>query len=188
MNTKNKVLVIEDSEDFLTPLRTFLMLNDYDVLTAETGKEALDKIMEEPDAIILDLGLPDMEGIDVLKEIKRITEIPVLVLSARDSKNDFESAFSNGADDYITKSNLKEELIVVKLNNLIGRNKQTGSNALFGNGKLYIDFRTKVVRVNDTKVHLTEREYELLELFAQNAGKLLENESIFRKIWGDTYS
>ncbi len=183
METKRKVLVIEDDEEYRKTLKILLDTGGYEFLGAENGKEAPGKLSEKPVAVILDLGLPDMDGFDVLKEIKRLTGIPVLVVSGRDGRNNFDTSFAYGADYYFTKTNFDGELLLSVLGDLI-RKYENKEQCSLDNGRIHIDFINKVVLVNNKDIHLSNNEYRLLELFAKNPGKELENVIILKEIWG----
>lgn len=184
------VLVIEDE----SPIRKFLKLalteHDYVFQEAKTGQEGLQTVaFEKPDVIILDLGLPDIEGLEVTKQIREWSATPIIVLSARGNDKDKVEALDAGADDYLTKPFSVAELLArirVALRNA-ARFSAEPSNSMFTVGNIRVDLLKRQVFVNDQEKHLTPIEYRMLTAMIQNAGRVVTHNQLLRKIWGESY-
>ncbi len=187
MKTNPKILIVDDEESYRNTLKLMLELSSFSVIEAGCGKEAIEKLIDKPDAILLDLVLPDMYGIEVLKIITAKTDIPVIVISAKDGWEDIDSAISGGAADYIIKPNKNDGELIVKLNHLINKQRKPGSTGLITIGNISIDIINKIVKVNNIRIHFSDIEYRLIELLAKNPNKLLDIETIKKEIWGDNY-
>jgi two-component system, OmpR family, KDP operon response regulator KdpE len=183
------VLVVDDEPQILRALRTSLQAREYDVLSAETGEEGLAAAAaQEPDLIVLDLGLPDLDGADVIKRLRAWSEVPVIVLSVRERQTDKIGALEAGTDDYVTKPFDVEELIA-RMRATLRRAKtdeQTRQMLLFGD--VEVDLVRRLVHVRGEVVHLTPTEYSLLEAMITNPGKLLTHHWLLRKVWGAGYA
>lgn len=189
MNKKASILIVEDEPVISNFIATTLTANEYKVIECLTGREALSLIPSHcPDVVLLDLGLPDMDGLAVLKEVRQWSGIPVIVVSARGDEISKVEALDLGADDYITKPFGTSELLA-RIRTAIRHNNKSedGSKAVTDRFKakdLLIDFNKYLVTVNGTEVHLTQIEYKLVSLLARNAGKVLTYDYIITKIWG----
>ncbi len=189
MNKKTCILVIEDEPIICNFMATTLSAYDYKVISCSTGKEAISLIPSHcPDVVLLDLGLPDMDGMDVLKEVRNWSDISVIVVSARGDEKSKVRALDSGADDYITKPFGTSELLA-RIRTAIRHNTRSGTgNSLstksFKAKGLFIDFNKYLVTVNGEEVHLTQIEYKLVSLLAHNPGKVLTYDYIITKIWG----
>lgn len=189
MTQKTNILVIEDDKMIQNLITTTLELNNYCIQSALSAQQGLIKVTSENfDVILLDLGLPDMDGIDVIKKIRSFSNIPIIVISARTDNADKIAALDEGADDYITKPFNTEELlarirVAIRRNNY--RSAQAVQSNIFVNGNLKIDYVSNCVYVDEQEVHLTAIEYKLLCLLAQNIGKVLTHNYIKQKIWLD---
>lgn len=180
-------LVIDDEPQIRRLLRVTLEANGYRVFDAPTGQDGIVQAAQcRPDIILLDLGLPDLDGVTVLKRLREWSRVPVIVLSVRDRENDKIAALDNGADDYVTKPFNTGELLA-RLRVAQRHVQPTPENAVFRCGNLEVDFAARVVRLNDKEIKLTATEYNLLRLFAQHAGKVLTHRQILREVWGPTY-
>lgn len=182
------VLIVDDELQIRRFLQISLEANGYAVQSAETGQEALSKTAHlRPDLIILDLGLPDMEGLEVLKQLRQWTKIPVIILSVRDSDLDKVAALDNGADDYLTKPFSVNELMarvrVAQRHAL----PEEHPEAIFEVDRLKVDLTRRLVMVNDEIIRLSPTEYSLLRLMIQHAGKVLTHRQILRDVWGPEY-
>jgi two-component system KDP operon response regulator KdpE len=177
-------LVIDDEAQIRRLLRVTLESERYRILEAETGREGLVEIAHhKPDVVLLDLGLPDMDGVEVLRRLREWSRVPVLVLSVRQGVEDKVAALDAGADDYLTKPFHGAELSA-RLRAL-QRHGATGTQApLFESGDLQIDFAARRVRHAGLEIHLTATEYALLRILAQNAGKVVTHRQLLREIWG----
>lgn len=186
---KGLILIIEDDRAIQCLISTTLEISDYSYQIASSAKDGILKLTSyNPDVIILDLGLPDMDGIDVIKKVRTFSSIPIIGVSARMDNNDKIMALDLGADDYLTKPfNTKELLarIRVALRHKTAANLQDQTGAVFTNGNLKIDYETSCVFVDDKEIHLTAIEYKLLCLLARNVDKVLTHNFIKKEIWFD---
>lgn len=183
------ILLVEDDKSVAGFITTILKANQYKVELAETGSEAKHMVMKvSPKLVILDLGLPDMDGMEVLKELREWTQVPVIVVSARSGQKDKVAALDLGADDYVTKPFGTAELLARVRTALRHAQEPSGTvqplPAQFRNGDLLLDFDRRRVLIEGKDVHLTQTEYSIVTLLAQNAGKVLTYDSIIRSIWG----
>ena len=181
---KRVLLVIEDEVQIRRLLRLCLERNGYRVAEAATGEGGIDAaIQHQPEVILLDLGLPDIDGLAVLKRLREWTQVPILILSVRGREDDKIEALDSGANDYIAKPFSTGELLarlrVVQRYALPRANPQ-----LFTSGNLSVDLATRAVKLKGSWVSLTATEYSLLSLFVQHAGKVLTHGQILREIWG----
>lgn len=190
MDIKDRVLVIEDDKSIRNFFRTVLEANNYDVLIATTGAEGYSMVTSQcPDVVILDLGLPDMDGMTILKNVRQWSSMPVLVVSARTHEKDKVAALDAGADDYITKPFGTSELLArvrtairhARATVLTTEGMQTGR---FRAGDLLIDYDKHRVYVGDRDVNLTQNEYKIVSLLGKYAGKVLTYDFIIKEIWG----
>lgn len=179
------VLVIEDDSAISNFMTAILTGNDYKVLTADTGKSGISMCATwSPDLVILDLGLPDIDGIEVLKTIRGWSEIPILIVSARGNEVEKVSALDEGADDYITKPFGTSELLARIRTALRHSTKKDSENSQLINGDLAIDFEKRQVKIAEEKIHLTPIEYKIIQLLAMNIGKVLTHDFISKNVWG----
>jgi two-component system, OmpR family, KDP operon response regulator KdpE len=182
-----KILIVDDER----PIRRFLnasLGNRYKILEAENGKDAI-KIaaINHPEVIILDLGLPDMDGTDVTRRLREWTDVPIIVISVRDSEQDKVAALDAGADDYITKPFGASELAARIRVALRRSNKSEGELATFQNDDLIIDFAKRDVRINNLPVTLTPTEYSILRTLVTHTGKVLTHQQLIKEVWGGDY-
>ncbi len=184
---KPAALVIDDELQIRRLLRVCLEANGYRVLEASTGKDGIAEAAQHPpDVVILDLGLPDMEGVAVLKRLREWSRVPVVVLSVRDREEDKIAALDNGADDYVTKPFSSGELLA-RLRVAQRHAVPVSETAVFRTGQVEVDLAARVVRLKGAEVKLTATEYSLLRLFVQHAGKVLTHRQILREVWGPNY-
>ncbi len=181
---KPSALVVDDELQIRRLLRVNLEANGYRVVEAATGHEGITQAAQwRPDVVLLDLGLPDMDGVTVLKRLREWSRVPVIVLSVRDREEDKVAALDNGADDYVTKPFSTAELLA-RLR-VAQRHAQPGAQVrYFRTGQLEVDLAARVVKLRDQEVRLTATEYSLLRLFIQHAGKVLTHRHILREVWG----
>lgn len=180
-----KILVIEDDHNITRFLKVSLETNDYKVLHAEKGIEGISMFLyDNPDLILLDLGLPDIDGIEVLSQIRAQSDIPVLIVSARGQEKEKVEALDLGADDYITKPFHINELLARVRVALRKRTPDIVKEKVFVLDTLKIDFEKHRIFVDDNEIHLTPIEYNLLVLLVENSGKVLTHSYILKKIWG----
>ena len=187
MTQKLNVIVIEDEKNICNFIQTTLENHDYKVTTAATGKEGLSCITScYPDVVLLDLGLPDIDGLEVLRQVRDFSTVPVIVISARIQETEKVAALDAGADDYITKPFGTSELLARIRTPL--RHSQASApgktEAVYRSGDLMIDFDKRLVTIAGQEIHLTQIEYKLVSLLAQNAGKVLTYDYIINHIWG----
>ena len=179
-----KILVIDDEVAIRRLLKVSLKSQAYGVIEATSGKEGIEQAaMSHPDLIILDLGLPDMDGLKVLKSIREWSQVPVIVLTVRDSEIDKVSLLDTGANDYVTKPFGVPELLA-RIRVALRISQSNGEEATFKGGPLEIDFAAHRVKLDGDDVRLTDTEYRLLTLLARNAGKLLTQRQLLKEIWG----
>lgn len=188
MNNRIKILIIEDDVGISNFISTTLKVNQYGVVLATTGKEAISMLTSHcPDVILLDLGLPDMDGLLVLKEIRSICNTPVIVVSARTDESDKVSALDMDADDYITKPFGTDELLARIRTAIRHSHKMAASQQgklKYQAKELIIDFEKRRVLMGDKEIHLTQIEYKIVSMLAQNAGRVLTYDHIITALWG----
>lgn len=186
---KNLILVVEDDAPVRNLITTTLKTHDYKYLVAPDGERAImEAASHNPDIVLLDLGLPDIDGVEVIKRIRSWSNMPIVVISARSEDNDKIEALDNGADDYITKPFSVEELLA-RLRVMQRRINQSElpESAVFTNGNLTINFAAGCAYLNGEELHLTPIEYKLLCLLARNVGKVLTHTYITNKVWGSSW-
>jgi len=187
--TGARILVVEDDPGILRALKTNLTRHGFEVETAETGGQALDSFScRPPDLILLDLGLPDVDGTVVIQEVRARANTPIVVLSVRGAERDKVAALDLGADDYLTKPFGVEELLArvrVALRHAAG--VASGTAAVFKTGDLEVDIERRRVRVGAEEVHLTPTEYDLLKTFVSQPDKVLTDRMLLRAVWGPEY-
>lgn len=188
---KLTILVVEDDAPVRNLITTTLKTHDYKYLTAANGASAvMEASSHNPDIVLLDLGLPDVDGVEVIKTIRTWSNMPIIVISARSEDNDKIEALDAGADDYLTKPFSVEELLArlrVTQRRLASVQSDTARGALFENGKLSIDYAAGCAYIGSEELHLTPIEYKLLCLLSQNLGKVLTHTFITQKIWGSSW-
>jgi two-component system, OmpR family, KDP operon response regulator KdpE len=188
MEIKPAILIIDDEIQIRKILRITLESKGFKVVEAESGSNGIVQAASyHPELIILDLGLPDQDGISVLKEIRSWSSVPVIILSVRNSEDDIITALEIGADDYMTKPFNTGELLA-RIRASLRRNSQVQESSIFVNGSLKIDLLSHTVTKDDEEIKLTLTEYQLLVLFAKNIGKVLTHGLILKEIWGSAYS
>ncbi|MGJ8659123.1 response regulator [Cellulophaga fucicola] len=185
---KAQVLIIDDEPQIRKLLQINLESNEYKVLQADTAKEGITLAASHlPDAILLDIGLPDKNGHIVLKELREWYNNPIIILSVQDSEIDIVKALDNSANDYLTKPFRTGELLA-RLRSAIRSNQNIENNSCITTGDLEIDLVARTVKKNNEIVKLTSTEYNLLALFAKNEGKVLTHQYILKEVWGNGYS
>ncbi|HIS01703.1 MAG TPA: response regulator transcription factor [Candidatus Excrementavichristensenella intestinipullorum] len=183
---RQTILVVEDEGNILTIMRAILSANDYKVIEARDGKQALQMVASHcPDLVLLDLGLPDMDGLDIIRQVRAWSKMPIVVVSARDRERDKVEALDLGADDYITKPFGTSELLArirAALRHMQGENAQACDR--FVCGGLTIDFFKRRIYVDGEEAHLTQNEYKIVTLLAKYAGRVLTYDFIIQHVWG----
>jgi two-component system, OmpR family, KDP operon response regulator KdpE len=184
----SRVLVVDDEAPILRALGTNLRARGYDVVLARTGEEALQRAARQrPDAVILDLGLPGISGIDVIGGLRGWTRVPIIILSARDAERDKVTALDAGADDYVTKPFGMDELLA-RLRAALRRNTPAPEEARIETRDFTVDLATKrVTRVDGEEVRLTPTEWGMVEVLAHHAGKLVSQRQLVHEVWGSEH-
>jgi two-component system KDP operon response regulator KdpE len=181
------VLVIDDEEAIRRFLRVALEGQSFQVTEAATGKDGIAITMaQKPDVIILDLGLPDIDGVEVTKLLRQSTKTPIIILSVRGSENDKIAALNAGADDYLTKPFGMGELLA-RLRVCLRRGTPPVNENVFMHGDLYVDIAKRLVTVAGKEVQLTPHEYELLLVLVKNAGKVITHHNLLKEVWGNGF-
>jgi len=179
------VLVVDDEPAILRLLRTSLSAQGFQVIEAETGAEALVQLRStKPDVILLDLGLPDIDGLDLIDRIRGESTAAIIVLSSRGDEKGKVDALDRGADDYVTKPFGMSELIARIATALRHRVQQQGAEPIFESGDLRVDLVHRMVSVRGAVVHLSPKEYDILKLLVLHAGKVLTHRMIIQDVWG----
>jgi two-component system KDP operon response regulator KdpE len=186
---EGRVLVVDDDPQILRAVRTSLQAHGYEVLTAGNGETAIDLLPDGGvDLIVLDLGLPGIEGQEVIERVRSWSEVPIIVLSVRESQSEKVAAFEAGADDYVTKPFGMPELLA-RMRAVRRRTEpDRGGAPVLGFGRLEIDLGRQLVQLDGEVVHLTPTEYKLLEAFVANPGKLLTHRWLLQRVWGPGYA
>ncbi len=188
MGFKQKILIVEDENVILNFLSTILTMNEYSVIKSSNGNEGLSlAASHNPDLILLDLGLPDFDGFEVLKRIREWSDVPIIVVSARHYEKEKVKALDLGADDYITKPFGNNELLarirtVIRRTLMVKNSSEQGH--IFSVDDLTIDYLKRTISLSGEPIHLTPIEYKIIVLLSKNAGKVLTHDYIMREIWG----
>lgn len=184
---KASVLIIEDEPEIRKLLKAVLTNHDYKPVFAETAKEGLKLIsVHPPEIVLLDLGLPDLDGLEVIKHIREWSIVPVIVLSARGQEQDKVTALEMGADDYLTKPFGSAELLVrLKVALRHAHNSKQVHNAIFETGNIRVDMEKRQVWVGNEEIHLTPTEYKLLTTLVKHAGKVVTHSQLLKEVWGN---
>ncbi|WET77805.1 response regulator [Amycolatopsis sp. QT-25] len=184
------VLVVDDEPQIVRALRINLSARGYKVITAHDGTAALKAVAEtKPDVVVLDLGLPDLDGTEVIAGLRGWTTVPIIVLSARGDSADKVEALDAGADDYVTKPFGMDELLA-RLRAAVRRSASSGvdgADAVVDTGSFRIDLAAKKVRRDGKEVHLTKTEWGVLELLVRNRGRLVAQKQLLHEVWGPAY-
>lgn len=189
MKIKDKVLVVEDDKNIRSFLQAILEANDYEVILTQTGAEAYSLITSQcPDVILLDLGLPDMDGMKILETVRGWSAMPIIVVSARDRERDKVEALDKGADDYVTKPFGTAEL-VARIRAAIRHSRGVGMTRVtqkitFNEGRLVVDFDKHRVYIDNEDAGLTQNEFKLVSLLGKYSGKVLTYDFMMKEIWG----
>lgn len=185
--TNSRVLVVDDESAIRRFLRVTLSSQGYEVFEAANGQEALSGVTgHKPDIVILDLGLPDMDGVEIVRVLREWTRTPIIILSVRGSETDKIAALDAGADDYLTKPFSAGEL-TARLRAALRRTSESKAEPVFRAGTLKVDLARRVVSVADREVQLTPTEYGLLRTLVTNAGKVLTHRQLLKEVWGPGY-
>lgn len=184
MSENASALVVDDEKQIRRLLRIILEEQHYRVFEAENGRQGIAEVAQrKPDVVLLDLGLPDMDGLAALKRLREWSRVPILILSVRDGPEDKVAALDAGADDYVTKPFESAELLA-RLRAIQRRSHAAPDEPTFQAGHLTIDFVDRTVLVKGEEVKLTATEYALLKVLAQHAGKVVTHKQLLREVWG----
>lgn len=183
-----RVLVVDDELAILRAVRTNLVAHGFHVETAETLRQARELVLHHPDVVLLDLGLPDGDGIDLIREVRTYSSIPIVVLSARSAEREKVAALDLGADDYLTKPFGVDELLArIRVALRHAARPASGPDAVFRTGSLEVDFERRRVAVDGREIRLTPTEYDLLKALASHPNKLLTDRMLLQQVWGPAY-
>ncbi len=187
MSANLRILVVDDERPIRRFLRTALAAHHYEIFEAADGQEALEKAASErPDLIILDLNLPDLDGIEITRRLREWTQTPIIILSVREAENDKIAALDAGADDYLTKPFGVGEL-TARIRTALRHSAPVEDEPVFKIETMSVDLAHRQVRVGGNEVALTPTEYDLLKLLIQHAGKVLTHRQLLRQVWGTAY-
>ena len=188
---KPSILVVEDDAPVRNLITTTLKAHDYKYITAPNGAAAiLEASSHNPDIVLLDLGLPDMDGVEIIEKIRTWSNVPIIVISARSEDADKIAALDAGADDYLTKPFSVEELLArlrATQRRLVSMQSEAAGSRVFQNGKLRVDYAAGCAYIGEEELYLTPIEHKLLCLLSQNVGKVLTHRTITQKIWGSSW-
>ncbi|MBN1503476.1 MAG: response regulator transcription factor [Candidatus Eisenbacteria bacterium] len=181
-----RILVVDDERSIRKFLNVSLTSRGNVVAEASDGAEATERLASfRPDVVVLDLGLPDVDGVELIRNIRKQSQVPIVVLSVRDRETDKIGALDAGADDYVTKPFSTNEL-TARLRAVLRRQAKTEDGEVFTSGKLHVDVGRRLVKVGNREADLTPTEYEILKLLVVNAGRVLTHRQIIRSVWPDS--
>ena len=181
---KNKLLIVDDDKDLLKMLRSYFEIKDYKVITAENGAEALEKLKMQPDIMLLDINMPQIDGLEVCKIIRDKVSCPILFLTAKVEENDRVNGLLSGGDDYIIKPFSLKELEARIIAHLKRETRYKRKTNCYFQGTLSIDYRAKTVQISTNNLELTKLEYHIIEFLSMNPGIVFDKERIYEKVCG----
>lgn len=179
-----KLLIVDDEEEILQMLKEYFTMLDYIVYTAGSGKEALRLIDQAPDLIILDINMPEMDGLEVCRKVRACINVPILFLTAKIEEQDKVEGFMAGGDDYILKPFSIEELQVRVMAHLRREERRTDKKMVMSYENIQIDYTDRKVTVDGNEIGLTKTEFDILELLSRNRGRIFDKEVIYEELWG----
>jgi two-component system KDP operon response regulator KdpE len=187
--TGARILVVDDEIEIMRALQRSLTAHGFEVFTAGSGEEALDAILQHrPDLMVLDLGLPGMSGLEVCRRVRAQSNLPIIVLSVKDTERDKVLALDLGADDYVAKPfSMNEVLARIRVALRHAAQVESGTEPIFTAGPLSVDFAQRLVQVNGQEVRLTPTEYDLLKALIKNSGKIMTRQMLLSQVWGTGY-
>jgi two-component system KDP operon response regulator KdpE len=186
--TSARVLVVDDEPAIRRFLRASLTPHGYAVYEASDGAEALQAVpAHRPDLLILDLGLPDLDGVEVTRALREWTQVPIIILSVREQESEKIAALDAGADDYLTKPFGIGELLA-RMRVVMRRQAASATEPIFHTGELTVDVSRRLVTINGREIQLTPTEYDLLRALITHAGKVLTHRQLLREVWGEGYN
>lgn len=180
----NKILVVDDEEGIITLLKDYFEMNDYEVFTAQSGKDALEKISMNPDIILLDINMPEIDGIEVCNRVRDYVSCPILFLTAKIENTDKINGFRAGADDYIVKPFDLDELEARVSAHLRREQRKSKQTKIKFYNNLVIDYEKRSISINNNQVSLSKKEFDIVELLSMNPGQVFDRERIYDRIWG----
>ena len=182
-----RILVVDDEAPIRRYLRAALGAQGLTVYESATGEEAIQAVLSHrPDIIILDLGLPDIDGIEVTRRLREWSQTPIIILSVREAEQDKIAALDAGADDYLTKPFGTGELLA-RMRVALRKQSSAANEPIFQSNGLTVDFARRLVKVNENEIQLTPTEYDLLKILVTHAGKVITHHQLLRQVWGDGY-
>ncbi len=182
-----KILIVDDEPEIRRFLRASLKLYFKHIIEAETGGDALDKVYQEkPDLVILDLGLPDMDGVDITRQIREMSTVAIIILSVRSNEKDKIEALDAGADDYLTKPFSMGELLA-RVRVVLRRNLPQVSKSIMRSGNLIVDISRHLVSLSNKEVALTPTEFDILIVLMESEGMVVTHRQLIQKVWGSVY-
>ena len=185
--TNQRILVVDDEAPIRRYLRAALSAQGFNVYESASGEEALQAVLSHrPDIIILDLGLPDIDGIEVTRRLREWSQTPIIILSVREAEQDKIAALDAGADDYLTKPFGTGELLA-RMRVALRKQSSAANEPVFESNGLSMDFARRLVTANGQEVQLTPTEYDLLKILVTHAGKVITHRQLLRHVWGDGY-
>jgi two-component system, OmpR family, KDP operon response regulator KdpE len=184
-----RILVVDDEIEIVRALERSLAAHGFEVFTVGSGEEALEAISHHrPDLMLLDLGLPGMSGLEVCKRVRAQSNLPIIVLSVKDTEHDKVQALDLGADDYVSKPfGMNEVLARIRVALRHSAQVESGTEAIFTVGPLRVDFAQRLVQVDGQEVKLTPTEYDLLKALIKNSGKIMTRKMLLSQVWGTGY-
>src|SRR5690242_9061624 len=184
-----RIVVVDDEVEIVRALQRSLTAHGFEVFTASSGEEALEAVAHyRPDVMVLDLGLPGMSGLDVCREVRKQSNLPIIVLSVKDTERDKVQALDLGADDYVSKPfGMNEVLARIRVALRHSAQVESGTQPVFTAGPLRVDFAQRQVLLNGQEVKLTPTEYDLLKALIKNRGKILTRQMLLSQVWGTGY-
>ncbi|EFH88348.1 response regulator transcription factor [Ktedonobacter racemifer] len=184
-----RILVVDDEIEIVRALQRSLTAYGYEVFSASSGEEALEEVVRHrPDLILLDLGLPGISGLEVCRKVREQSNLPIIVLSVKDTERDKVQALDLGADDYVSKPfGLNEVLARVRVALRHSAQVKVGTEPVFQAGPLRVDFSQRLVQVEGKEVKLTPTEYDLLKALIRNSGKIMTRQMLLSQVWGTGY-
>ncbi|MCI8566323.1 MAG: response regulator transcription factor [Lachnospiraceae bacterium] len=181
---QDTILIIDDEADILSTLEDYFLYNDYRVITAANGREALEKAAGQPSLILLDINMPDIDGLEVCTRIREFVSCPILFLTARTEENDRIRGLGLGGDDYIVKPFSLEELGARVAAHLRRERRKSGSPKVYLDDTLAIDYTKRQLYIKEKEVALAKKEFDIIELLSGYAGQIFSKERIYERIWG----
>lgn len=180
----NKILVVDDEADIIHLLRDYFEINGYEVLTADSGEKALSQVSNNPDLILLDINMPDLDGFEVCRRIREFVSCPILFLTAKVETSDKINGFRMGGDDYIVKPFRIDELGARVAAHLRRENRLRSSTKVKFTGALAIDYSSRTVYYQNHPLTFAKKEFDIIELLSMNSGQVFDKERIYERIWG----